>query len=580
MIDILSAEAGRDVIPAVEKQKNMTNSTNRYLVGIVSGAIVLAAGLLLPAQSLVDSLYGPAGDLQEQLLLGASIFKAVLVVTGLYLAVLGFITVNTAVSRQPQESKQGGCAMWLLLALACLALALRLYQLDVGIWLDEMLTYVNYMPLTAGRIFTTFDDANNHLLFTLLANLSFDLFGAHTWSLRLPAVLFGVASIPALYYVARQVGSVREALFSAALFTFSYHHVWFSQNARGYTALLFFTLLSSGLLIQALRSNRTAVWLLYAVSAALGVFTHLTMGFVLIAHFVIWLVPVLTGRLGTGITRWNGFLIGFMVAGLLSLLAYAFVLPQMFGGGLASGAQGTVKEWTNPVWMVLELFRGLQISFAGGLVAAIALSVFALGLIDFLRKAPVIPALLFIPTTLGFLVMLGIGYTLFPRFFFFAMGFGVIIVIRGACVSGDILGKLFRLSGDRAAWPCNLLCAGLVIVSMLSVPFAWGPKQDYEGALALIESQQLPGDTVVTVGIAAVAYDKFYRTGWQPVETLQALGNVRKQPGRTWVVYTVPLHTAAAYPEIVAVLESDFELVGEFHGTLNGGTVVVNRADD
>ena len=79
------------------------------------------------------------------------------------------------------------------------------------------------------------------------------IFGDGPAALRLPAVLFGVASIAALYLFARRVTTVREALVAAALMTVSYHHIWFSQNARGYSALLFWTLVSSWLFARALR---------------------------------------------------------------------------------------------------------------------------------------------------------------------------------------------------------------------------------------------------------------------------------------------------------------------------------------
>jgi 4-amino-4-deoxy-L-arabinose transferase-like glycosyltransferase len=521
-------------------------------------------------------LHGPAGELQQQLMLGAHLFRAGLVITGLYLAVLGVLLPDDP-NRMAGggTAKRGAYTMAILLAVVCVAAILRIYRLNYGIWLDEMLTYVNYMPLSVGRIFTTFDDANNHMLYTMLAKLSFDLFGESTWALRLPAVLFGVGSIPALYYFARQVSSEKEALFSAALFAFSYHHVWFSQNARGYTALLFFALLSSGFLLQALRRNSTRYWLLYALSASLGVLTHLTMGFVIVAHFLVYITSLVTGRAGAGAEKWSGLLVGFVIGGMLSYLAYALVLPQMFGGGLASGAQGTVAEWTNPVWMVLEVVRGMQISFTSGIVALLACLVFAIGVIDFLRKAPVLPVLLFVPATLGFIVMLSIGYTLFPRFFFFAMGFAVIVVVRGAMLTGASVGWLLRLPAAKSTWPGTAICTGLVMVSLLSVPFAYGPKQDYVGALELVEQQKQLDDAVVTVGIADFPYDRFYQTGWGKVETLQDLDTVRHNSARTWLVYTMPLHTAAAYPAIFAAIKKDFTVVKEFYGTLNGGTVVV-----
>jgi len=77
------------------------------------------------------------------------------------------------------------------------------------------------------------------------------------------------------------------------------------------------------------------------------------------------------------------------------------------------------------------------------------------------------------------------------------------------------------------------------------------------------------------VGIASFAYGRFYQTGWESVTTLQELNAVRSTADRTWVVYTMPLHTAAAYPELYDVIRREFTRVGKFYGTLSGGSVVV-----
>ena len=42
-----------------------------------------------------------------------------------------------------------------------------------------------------------------------------------------------------MYLFGTEAANRKEGLLGAALLTFSYQHVWFSQNARGYTALLF-----------------------------------------------------------------------------------------------------------------------------------------------------------------------------------------------------------------------------------------------------------------------------------------------------------------------------------------------------
>src|SRR5262249_318850 len=154
------------------------------------------------------------------------------------------------------------------------------WRLDTCLWLDEVLTLTHYARPALGMILTSFPDQNQHMLYSVLGHISLDCFGESAWALRLPAVLFGVASIWALYALGGRIASRTEALLAAAMMTVSYHHVWFSQNARGYTGLLFFTLLSTWLFVRGLRAGRWPLWGGYAVSVALGFWVHLTMLFV------------------------------------------------------------------------------------------------------------------------------------------------------------------------------------------------------------------------------------------------------------------------------------------------------------
>src|SRR5690606_29426767 len=112
------------------------------------------------------------------------------------------------------------------------------------------------------------------------------------WSIRLPALVFGVASVPMLYVLGREVASRREALLAAALLTVSYHHIWFSQNARGYTMLAFFAMLATYLLLRGVRTRSRRTFVAYGVVLALSTFTHLTTVFLIGAHVLIcaWLV--------------------------------------------------------------------------------------------------------------------------------------------------------------------------------------------------------------------------------------------------------------------------------------------------
>src|SRR5690606_25369857 len=114
-------------------------------------------------------------------------------------------------------------------------LALRIPGLNAGLWYDEIIALLNAVRLPAAEIVSSFETLNNHVLYSLLAHASVAWFGESAWALRLPALAFGIVSLPVLYLLGRRITDRREALLAAVLMTVSYHHVWFSQNARGYT---------------------------------------------------------------------------------------------------------------------------------------------------------------------------------------------------------------------------------------------------------------------------------------------------------------------------------------------------------
>ena len=465
--------------------------------------------------------------------------------------------------------------------LLTLSLATRLYYLNAGLWLDEILTYVNYARLPFRQIVTTFDSENQHILYSILAHTSFLIFGESGWALRLPAVFFGVGSIWALYLLGSEVASRREGFLAAALLAFSYHHVWFSQNARGYTGLLFWTILSSWLFIRGLRNKQSSTWILFAITIALGVYTHLSMLFVLAGQSIIYL-GIMLRRKSERSQLLSGIVIGIGLAGLLSFLLYAPVIPQIVNT-IGGTEQSVVAEWKNPIWTLLELISGLKVSFAGGVLAAGALLLFGIGIVSYARTEPILLGLLFLPPIIGATVTLAVGHHLWPRFFFFIFGLAALVVIRGASVLSIFLvrqvGRFIVLPVKSMTWAGIVLPVGLILVSALSVPSAYGPKQDYGGALDFVNENLNPGDSVVTVFLTEFVYEEFYKTNWDAVETLDELNTVRNMSDRTWIIYTFPPVVEAMIPEVMASIHDDFILVKQFSGTVSNGTVYVALAD-
>src|SRR6185369_1793936 len=196
----------------------------------------------------------------------------------------------------------------------------------------------------------------------------------------------------------------------AALFTFSYHHVWFSQNARGYSGLLFWVLLSSYFLIRALREDRPGLWLAYTATASLGIYTHITMLFVIAGQGIVYLHQLWVRRRDAWPRRWAGLILGFCGTALATFVLHSIVLPQ-----IRSGMQKTVSvvgAWKNPLWTALEIFRGLQVGFTGGVAAIAALVVVAAGIWSFARREFSVLTLLFVPPLAGAAYVIAAGHHL------------------------------------------------------------------------------------------------------------------------------------------------------------------------
>lgn len=452
------------------------------------------------------------------------------------------------------------------------AALLRLRDLGDGMWFDEISTLVRYVRPPLNHILTTFDSKNQHLLYSLLAHESIGIFGESAWALRLPAAILGVASIAALAWFGGLITSRREALAASALLTFSYHHVWFSQNARGYTGLLFATLVASALLVK-LSARTTWSWRLaigYAITTALAVYIHITAGLIVVGHVIWWGILVLPGRNRSWWSSARMPLATFTLTALFSIVLYAPVLPQIVPTLLMPDMGGITNEWKNPVWFAAETLRSLSQGLPGGwLTLAVVFFVTILGLASYARQSLAIIWLMLLPVIVTTIAVLASEQNLWPRFFFFAAGFGALIVIRGLFVAAGLM------------WPARAQTLGmvaaaiLIVASATTVPRAWHPKQDYLGARAFVDRSRGESDAVVTMDMTELPYNTYQQLLWPVVTNTQELAAIESAHGRTWVLVTFPLRLASVKPDLWSYIQRYYAEAATFRGTVAGGEILV-----
>lgn len=472
---------------------------------------------------------------------------------------------------------------WLALgAIVLVAVVARGIGLNGGMWIDEIYSLVRSFRSPLESILTEYWGDNHHPLYALLAHISRGVFGEAAWSVRLPALLFGVATVPALYALAQRLVSRREALLACALLAVSYHHVWFSQNARGYSAIAFFTVVLTWLALRGLDASEGRVWYWYAGVAALAAFTHLTAILVVVGHAVAMAVHLALFDRSTNRPQiFKRAAIGFVLAAVLTLACYAAMLPQVLDYFV--NRPSNLLGISTTRWAVLEGVRVLLLGLSGGMIVAgvVALALGAVcllsGFVSLWRRSPAFVLLLMFPvlaTIAGAALARG---TMYPRFFFFAIGPMLIVVIRGGFAVVDWLAR--QTSWRLFSNPGGLASAGVgavIVLSALSlVPNYRYPKQDFEGAMRYVQEAKGPADAVVSSGVPADPYASLWNLPWPNVESAQQLAEARAAAPRTWVLYTFPRYLESRLPDVASVIQRECKQTRVFRGTVGGGDIIV-----
>lgn len=471
-----------------------------------------------------------------------------------------------------------------LSGLSILALILRTLALNQQLWFDEIITLLDSVRFPLREIVTHYNGQNQHTLYSILAHGSICLLGEHSWTLRLPAVLFGVACVPALYFLARLVTSNAEALAACALMTVNYQHIWFSQNARGYTAMAFWALLTSIFFIRFVSRGARRDWVLYGITAALGIYTHLMMMFVVAGQAVVYLWMLFAPARSDGRLPRRGFGLayGFGLAIVISFLLYAPVIPGILSHTVGPAREHVHYQWASPLWALAELGRGLRSTAAGGWLALAFGGCLALcGLVSYWRQNRFLVGLMILPGVMTAAGILATSHNFWPRFFFFEIGFALLLVARGALVMASFVARSLGASESAASAAGATLIALLALASLVPLRAAYVyPKQDYLGAMRFVQHRRQPGELIATAGVVAIPYQRYYGQPWPRLETSAQVDNVLAGEHGTWLLYAMPDSIRTSEPELWHEIASKFSLVRRFGGTLGGGDIYVAHSND
>jgi hypothetical protein len=216
----------------------------------------------------------------------------------------------------------------------------------------------------------------------------------------------------------------------------------------------------------------------------------------------------------------------------VTLQLYALAMPEFLAVGLHEESRDS--EWTNPIWVLTESLRSLSIGFSGIAIVLCGGAFVAFGWVMLFRRNRRAAVLMVLPAFLAGGTMLLLGHNIWPRFFFFSMGFGLLIVIHGAMELPKAVLAYLRSSSETS-----------------------------------ISASR------IGVGFAGIVYGDYLTPFWPVAKTGPELETLQEGSGRVWLVYTLPIEVKAFRPELWSMIENDYEIVQVFPGTLNGGEVFV-----
>jgi mannosyltransferase len=183
-----------------------------------------------------------------------------------------------------KKSLTTNATVWLAFVVA-LGAALRLFRLGVrSFWLDEAVS------ATLARIDRyTFVSAVIHrqanMVFYYLLLRGWIRLGSSEFALRSLSALFGVAAIPAMYLLGKQLFGPRAGRVAALLLGVHTFHIRYSQEARSYSLLMLLALLSSLFFLRSLEQPSRANWAAYIALSTLMVYSQVFGGWVLLAQW-------------------------------------------------------------------------------------------------------------------------------------------------------------------------------------------------------------------------------------------------------------------------------------------------------
>jgi len=251
----------------------------------------------------------------------------------------------------------------LVISLVVLGFSLRVYDLTKeSLWLDEHES-IRWANLTISKIIQPSEGGIRDIpLYNITLHYWVSLFGDGEFSVRFLSVIFGILALIMLYKIASLLFDRTTGIISLTIMALSTYHIYYSQEARRYSLMLFLAIASFYFLIKVLRERKKTATIYYVISTVLLLYTHIFGVFIVIAQNTYVLLSSVYAKKSArfNLKKWLGLQLVGVVLTLPLIIMVAKVTFAYAGTPVIQETSWIVPASLNAIIGSFRTFSGSQ----------------------------------------------------------------------------------------------------------------------------------------------------------------------------------------------------------------------------
>ena len=364
----------------------------------------------------------------------------------------------------------------------------------------------------------------------------FNIFGINGFSARLGPCIFGIATIPLMYYFGRDVFGSFEGILSAMILSFSLWHIYWSQNARFYTLILLFSVIAIWAFYKGIEKSKKRFLTLSAVITVIALLTNFSVVWLIASCITYYFYAVLSDKQNnislTDFMKYYGITFGLYPLILaISLIPSLPMIPKL------SASEGIYKLVYGVSWVFSARYGPPPEVFIQSLLVGVGIStsILAFSAILYLlkerdRRGVFLSLIILVPL----LILLYLPGEIKPRYIFYILPAPILAASHG------IHHIYTKLRGYPVIWGTLIV---MVAINGLGIDTGYcneyyktGDREDMRGACrGYVKENFKENDSIGVTGNRV----KFYMDEEYPIFSVRNQNGQQRvinSKGRVWVM--------------------------------------------